>query len=111
MSRISSTLPMTPIVDTGVFVPSPWTWPDGTVRLLAVRTPTTCAWETFALASFAGSSVIGDLLLVAAADVDARDALDGEERGLDLGLDDACGLAQAVGGRRRDRRDDAPARR
>ena len=58
MSRISSTLPMTPIVETGVFVPSPWTWPDGMVMLFAVRTPTTCACDTFALASFAGSSVI-----------------------------------------------------
>ena len=57
MLLISSMLPMTPIVDTGVFVPSPWTWPDGMVTLLAVRTPTTCASETFALASFAGSSV------------------------------------------------------
>ena len=34
---ISSTLPMTPMVETGVFVPSPWTWPDGMVMLLAVE--------------------------------------------------------------------------
>ncbi len=45
------------MVDTGVCVPSPTTWPDGTVRLLAVRTPITWDWEIPASASFAGSSV------------------------------------------------------
>ena len=97
---------MTPIVDTGVFVPSPWTWPDGMVMLFAVRTPTTCASEHVRLGELRRIERDGDLLLVAAADVDAGDALDAEERRLDLGLGDPRGLAQAVGGRRRDRRDD-----
>ncbi len=30
-----------PIVETGMFVPSVAIWPDGSVRLLAVRTPVT----------------------------------------------------------------------
>ncbi len=39
VARSASTLPIRPIVETGIFVPSPVTWPDGKVRLFAARTP------------------------------------------------------------------------
>ena len=67
MSRISSTLPMTPIVETGVFVPSPWTWPDGKVRLFAVRTPDDLRLRHVRLGELRRVERDRDLLLVAAA--------------------------------------------
>ena len=79
---------MTPIVETGIFVPSPWTWPDGKVRLFAARTPATCACGHVRLGELRRVERDRDLLLLAAGDVDAGDALDAEERRLDLGLGD-----------------------
>jgi hypothetical protein len=46
-----------PIVETGMFAPSDVIWPDGRVRLFAVRTPVTWATEMPLSVSFAGSSV------------------------------------------------------
>ena len=46
-----------PIVETGMFVPSVEIWPEGSVRLLAVRIPVTCPTEMPVSVSFAGSRV------------------------------------------------------
>ena len=57
-SSICSSEVSVPIVETGIFVPPSDSWPDGRVRLLAVRTPLIWATLTPLSASLVGSSVM-----------------------------------------------------
>ena len=87
---------MRPIVETGIFEPSVETAPDGKVRLLAASTPVTWAIGDAVRGELRRVERDEDALLLAAGDVDAADALDAEQRGLDLVLGDARGLGEAV---------------
>ena len=102
-SRIWSSDVNAPMVETGTFEPSVAIWPDGSVRLLAWRTPTTC-WLVMP-----GGGHLGrverdeDTLLEATRQVDPGDALDGLELGDDLEPGDLADALEAARAGRGDR--------
>ena len=89
------------MVETGIFDPSAGSWPDGRVRLLAPRTPTTCCVEIAAGGQLGRVEGDRQARLETARQVGPGDAFDRRDLGDDLGPGDRRDLVEAVRARSR----------